>query len=344
MWGGSGEAPPSQGRFQMGFFLALPGPSQTVPRAELFGLLLILRNVLPPAAVCIVTDSLTTCNTFQLGAEHHAWRTSPNADLWELVWPLVQGRALALWIKAHAEEHPEYIDQYQLYQRHVVGNVCADVMAGRGAALQQVSTAEVDIHRAAISLVSRIQTRCVAILQHHASVSPRLPRQRQRRLPQLGRHTLALMSPHSLVPPRCPRDPYVCLVCGPCPYRSPQAQISWFLRPCKQQDALTDPVLRNLFVSQALLSPRAVPSLLPVIIGKFAIHSSHVLWLFQNVFFCRICGARVIAIPKLLRLACTGPPPPARAGVLARLLAGELPWGFLRWPARVGLPSAELLL
>jgi len=264
--------------------------------------------------------------------------------LWRELWPLVQGRVLVIWHKAHADDSPIFIDQYGLSARHVIGNTCADVMAGRGADLHQVSRAEADNHHGLVSLASRIQLRLVAVLHFLLAEFPRAPRPaRKRAIHVLGRHALAFASPHIIVPPTTHRGAYTCASCGPCPFRHVEAQIIWFLKPCLHAPAY-DPLLRSLFVSQATHSPRPVPSSMPIVIGNLRLHASHVLWLFRHVFFCRACGARAITSAKLLRSPCTGRAPPARAQVLSRLMAGELPWGFLSWPSSVGLPEVELEL
>lgn len=62
------------------FWQALPGPQQTVPRAELFALLLAVEHVEVDSVIDFFTDSLITANTFNKGPSRAKF--AANADLW----------------------------------------------------------------------------------------------------------------------------------------------------------------------------------------------------------------------------------------------------------------------
>ena len=82
-----------------GAFAAIPGPIQTVPRSELFAVLMVVSAVVPGAVVTIVSDSAITVKGIQ---EHRC--TGSNADLWDVIWRFVASKRIALkarWVKSH---------------------------------------------------------------------------------------------------------------------------------------------------------------------------------------------------------------------------------------------------
>ena len=91
--------------FDYGFYAALPGVLLTVPRSELFAVLVTICLCAVSTFIHIVTDSLTTHDLFKAGVDGRAWRHSANTDLWALVWVQVVDKSVTLhWVKAHVVE------------------------------------------------------------------------------------------------------------------------------------------------------------------------------------------------------------------------------------------------
>ena len=69
---------------------------------------------------------------YAAGPSSAAVVTGAQADLWRVLWARVGLRAtppVIRWVKAHALEHPVFVDQYQLAYEDVLGNAYADVLA-----------------------------------------------------------------------------------------------------------------------------------------------------------------------------------------------------------------------
>ena len=150
--------------FDYGFYAALPGVMQTVPRSELFAVLVAIRLCAVGTFLHIVTDSLTTHDLFKAGVDGHAWRHSANADLWALVWAQVSHKSVTLhWVKAHVVEDIYLWEAYRPPLFHVVGNSCADVLADLGAKVGALPPLVVDPILVQLSAVSVIQRRLLAL-------------------------------------------------------------------------------------------------------------------------------------------------------------------------------------
>ena len=111
----------------------LPGPLQTVPRAELYGILMVLRAVDPCSDVCAASDSQLNVKQYHAGLAVAG--TSVNSDLWFALWRAVVLRrhsgasAEVRWVKAHQTE-----SSFCGSASDVVGNYAADALASRAAA------------------------------------------------------------------------------------------------------------------------------------------------------------------------------------------------------------------
>lgn len=120
-------------RLSVGIYGPLPGPDQSVPRAELYVICAILKVTLKPAH--IHTDHLNIIHGISHG---RAVTTTPkfqNADLWRAFWERLEDlggiddELSFTWVPSH---------QAGLYQQ-AVGNRWADYLARRGASLHDVS-------------------------------------------------------------------------------------------------------------------------------------------------------------------------------------------------------------
>jgi hypothetical protein len=70
-------------RFSWGCHSPLPGDRQTVPRAELFAIILIAKNA-APGDVTVYSDSLLSVNLYNGGQA--GCLKSDNVDLWQDLW------------------------------------------------------------------------------------------------------------------------------------------------------------------------------------------------------------------------------------------------------------------
>ena len=88
-------------------------------------------------------------------------------DLWYALQRALSRRSaptMVRWVKAHALEQPKFIGQYNLTATDVLGNACADWLAGQGAIVAAPSIRDQAQVLQAVSMVGRIQLRLVAIL------------------------------------------------------------------------------------------------------------------------------------------------------------------------------------
>ena len=82
----------------------LEGDIQTVPRAELFTILILLRNLQPNASAIIVSDSLVNIELFYKGKTHALGST--NGDLWVGVFHEILSKELHIsikWVQGHLD-------------------------------------------------------------------------------------------------------------------------------------------------------------------------------------------------------------------------------------------------
>ena len=67
-------------RLKSGAYGPLPGPVQTVPRAELYAVCIALHNSVGP--ITVHTDHKNIVTQITLGENHTTEARHPNADLW----------------------------------------------------------------------------------------------------------------------------------------------------------------------------------------------------------------------------------------------------------------------
>ena len=153
--------------FAFGVATRLPGSVQTVPRAELLAVVLVLE-VTDPNPVHVTTDAWLVVLGVRGGV---GWgQRSNNFDLWERFWVAVEAKGgvnnvvVVVWTKANPSA--EYILQHCLDLHTLVGNVIADSLASSHAAEVQVSEFESSRVLANIKLVQTIQLRLLAIARH----------------------------------------------------------------------------------------------------------------------------------------------------------------------------------
>ena len=276
------------------------------------------------------TDSLVTSRMYEQGPQG-PWQASPNVELWRVLWGHVAKRQApteVFWTKAHAYEKPWLIDQFAVPLHAVIGNACADLMAGRGA---QRAELPLSVTAGAVylyALVRKVQLRLVYILLYMLEHYPRAVTSRACRRPvpvlsKLGMHMFA--SKHVLYQRG---DRLWCVACG----RSPMGQDafrSWVSGPCLglAHKQLADQVLAN-----ALDRPQSVPAGTCVVVGGVQLHHSHRLIVYRGFYACVLCGRAAGVRTRLLAHECVRELLPSGALLLQRLNKGLLPWGVKKWP------------
>ena len=89
--------------FIFGAFFGLVGKPQTVPRSELFAIVVLCRFLQHNASVLVYTDSLIVANGCKA-----LRKTGSMSDLWCELWRLAASKNLTLdirWVKAHGLEN-----------------------------------------------------------------------------------------------------------------------------------------------------------------------------------------------------------------------------------------------
>ena len=125
------------GQLEHGCYGPLPGPIQTVPRAELHAICEALARTVGP--IRIHTDHKPTVDGLLHGREWACCPTRVNADLWRRVWFLLDDlgglgpQVQVVWVKAHQGD-------VSLDAR---GNNWADTVAKLGAAEHEIDKATI---------------------------------------------------------------------------------------------------------------------------------------------------------------------------------------------------------
>jgi len=123
------------------FWQALPGQQQTVPRAELYALLLSVLHVEVDGVIDFFTDSLITANTFNKCPDRAKFAN--DADLWCQLFQHISIKNLLVrmyWMPSHTDTNlakkkkaPPWMQEW-----HVKGNNAADNCANDGAAFHAI--------------------------------------------------------------------------------------------------------------------------------------------------------------------------------------------------------------
>ena len=89
---------------EWGASFPLEGEIQTVPRAELFTIVILLKNLQHEATVIIVSDSLVNIELYYKGKAHAL--ASTNGDLWVGVFQEISDKELTVtihWVQGHLD-------------------------------------------------------------------------------------------------------------------------------------------------------------------------------------------------------------------------------------------------
>ena len=122
----------AQGDLLFGANFTLPGEVQTVPRAELFALVFLTRNMCALAEVEYITDNLGLYNTYHGGPVAGCARS--NCDLYHELFKLTKDKAIRLrvrWMPSHLDHSWDL--PVGVSHTDVKGNEQADILAGNAA-------------------------------------------------------------------------------------------------------------------------------------------------------------------------------------------------------------------
>ena len=146
-----------------GAHFALPGDKQTVPRAELYAMVVAVENTNPCHELHIFSDSKINVDLYDKGTG--GCLNAENSDLWDRMWRAIAGRTAVLrisWVKAHCTI--EQLSRGETTEEHFVGNAVADALAAVAAHAAQVPFAEAEAYLWAVHVTKRLQQRHIKIL------------------------------------------------------------------------------------------------------------------------------------------------------------------------------------
>ena len=312
-----GRPPPA---LDFGVFLPLPGVRQSVPRAELFCVIVLVWLVKVGAWVMVVSDSDITVKGIK-GRRSEG----ENMDLWALLWSLVAERRVSIearWVKAHAADSRDLWVKYDPCPRDVVGNEAADALAERGAVSHAVPAATARVALEQIRLCGLVQGRLIAILGHLTKKNPRVKAHAGVAANYAYRFSRAVLeSRHT---PWVSRTGVSCGACGEFVaghLRVPRVQ-EWLATSCSPLAPLGAVVPTRVW-------PVAGEALYAC--GK-VLHGSHVLVFFRGLYACTVCGGVAGHRVKSLAEPCRGYLTASAKRSIGRLQAGLLPYGTPAWP------------
>jgi hypothetical protein len=303
-----------------GAYCVLPGIVQTVPRAELFALIVVIRFAARP--LVIYTDS-EWC--FSRVNQPKKALAGTHADLWHIFFALAGPDVRVLWTKAHADTNPVFFDSYSLTTRCVIGNCIADALSGKAAKLAEVTLNDAARIVNTRALVKSIQLRLIAVLSalspHDKHDCPTPPTAALSYFVLRSRHFVSTSGKYWY----CTSCLTHC--CGP----SSDIRV-WLLSAC--------PAAPAQHIVFGLLRPEKV--FLHPIVNGVALHLSHDLWVYRRVYFCRTCGAYACFGVGHLRSQCRGYMADSTYYFVLALLEGRRPGKIPAWPD--ALPARQIIL
>ena len=327
---------PDPAPFCWGAFFALPGAVQTVPRGELFAIVVVVERI-GLGLVEVRSDSKLNVDLFNKGRDECL--ASQHSDLWQRLWSILEAGAVQLkltWVKGHSSDY-EVAIKYDVSVADMFGNSYADGLADRAADEAQVSPQDSVTVRWHFSIVRRIQARAVTILTRclHGRISRAAPRTPQPRPVVLPLAAMAMQSAHRVTMLAGTLHCYKCHAHSP----SDLAGIRrWLHTPCIEDRAMT----RVMTVGTT--KPSAVPVGREIQVGRSVLHRSHTLHVYRGLYFCSSCGYTASAKAQKLTVQCEGPGLERRGTLrVLNLRRGILPSGVTRWPNDVSLNAASAI-
>ena len=309
--------------FLWGVYAALTGKVHTIVRAELYAMVVIARHVEDNATVTIVSDSKVNVDHFHLGRQHCA--TASHSDLWYEFWQLIGEKGLAMdmqWTKSHVT--PELLVRYNISSRHLFGNICADKLADMGASQAQVWDQDAYNVKWHYSLVRRIQSRAIVVMQSALQRTSTLQKPpKQPKLVKPSSASLIFSTQHDFV---VLTRTLHCNKCLKHSGASEDSRVKFLMSPCIPN--LT--MVRNITLGNA--RPIAIRNKGDIQVGRSLLHQSHDLFVFKGLYYCGKCGYCASAKAQKLLGECTERGEAAAKRVLA-LKRDKLPSGLLSWPS-----------
>jgi len=165
------------------YWQPLPGDSQTLPRAELFAVLLVALHVEEAAVVDFFTDSKITKDTYYKG--HKRAKFATNADLWVQLFNLIETKHVLLniyWMPSHTDSQPhkKKLAPSWMQDWHVKGNNEADTLGNRGAEFHTIPLGKVQHIIDLVNNLVLIQNRLIyvtTLFPQRPHTKPVLPKQ-----------------------------------------------------------------------------------------------------------------------------------------------------------------------
>ena len=142
----------------------LPGAVQTVPRCELFAIMVLLEHV-SHGVVTVCSDSLVNVQFFKKGLLFASATT--NGDLWRRIESAISSKHLVFrlhWVQGHLDTVALVRDFPGIY---VAANLAADVFADKAASRCQLAPSNSSQVLFRTKLVKRIQLRLARIVISH---------------------------------------------------------------------------------------------------------------------------------------------------------------------------------
>jgi hypothetical protein len=142
----------------------LPGAVQTVPRCELFAIMVLLEHV-SHGVVTVCSDSLVNVQIFEKGLLFASATT--NGDLWRRIESAISSKHLVFhlhWVQGHLDTVAPVRDFPEIY---VAANLAADIFADKAASRCQLAPSNSSQVLFRTKLVKRIQLRLARIVISH---------------------------------------------------------------------------------------------------------------------------------------------------------------------------------
>jgi len=295
------------------FWQPLPGPQQTVPRAELFALCLAVTHVHQAGVIDFFTDSLITANTFNKGPARA--RLANNADLWNYLFGLIQAKNIlcrVYWMPSHTDSMPskKKLAPSWMQDWHVKGNNAADLLANDGAAIHAIPIDKAQPTLDTFENLALIQNRIIHAIKMYPQrdfkklISPKLQLSHSRKV-----ESAIWMSKHAL---HIINNRVCCMHCHSTVSISAKHVFDFIKSSC---------VPREQYKSFA--------------IGNLHTHPSHNVVIYGGVLFCTKCGCTGVNKAEDLVSNCKNILKPADIygqNNIKRYKKGKSPAGFPNWP------------
>ena len=304
----------SDGTLLFGARFNLPGPAQSVPRGELFCVVVLVGLVCKGACIDYVTDNEALFLAYNKGPEYCT--KSTNCDLYKTLFDVIKNNNLSVtirWMPSHLLEKPTKGVFSCMSNLDILGNDHADKLASDAAATAQVDCRVAVKHKQSVALVKYIQLRLATILTHLPSRStPKRPKV----CPAVPLDEILSSTLHVI---KLIKSRYHCSKC---------------LQSFHSKDTSLKAWLQTTCFTASHLSDKPYSITYPIHKGNAVTHSTHKLKIFNGLIYCSKCGSRdswkgLVALAK----PCN---PPARHGAvsLAALREGRLPPNVQSWPTQ----------